>query len=494
MADVIDAVDIVVSCSSTEGVPRTLLEAGAGAVPVVATDVGGVPDVVDDGVTGIICPPGDVRAVEDGIRRLIKDANLRATMGAAARDRIASVFSTDICSRRLIDEYRDLLLGERGASPLKVMHVFQTGGKAYGVERTVLSLLPALTRRGIQVHVVVAAETRWGGMDEHTARQLRECACKVDVIPVTAHLPFGLAKCLRRIVARERPDIVHSHGYKCDIASMLSRSAAAKVATIHGWCSRSVREKLWEWTGVQFEKRMDAVVALSGDYRDRLLRRGVADSRIHVVHAGIDVAALRSGRRDCRGEWGIGRDGVLVVQVGRLSPEKNPQLFVRMAKQVCKRLPQATFVLVGGGPLEGVLSRDVAGSRGRILLAGYVEEIADVFGAADIAVSCSTTEGLPGAVLEAGAMSTPVVATAVGGVPEIIEDGVTGILCPPGDVEELEAGIVRLIEDVELRTNMGAAARQRIAAAFTSNTCAAQLVELYESLHEHAVPVRRGRP
>ena len=116
VADVVDAIDIGANCSATEGIPRTLLEAGAAGVPVVATNVGGVPDALDDGVTGILCPPGDANAIETGLVRLIEDAELRAKMGAAARARVATVFSIETCSQRLIADYETLLADRKAGS------------------------------------------------------------------------------------------------------------------------------------------------------------------------------------------------------------------------------------------------------------------------------------------------------------------------------------------------------------------------------------------
>jgi len=117
-----------------------------------------------------------------------------------------------------------------------------------------------------------------------------------------------------------------------------------------------------------------------------------------------------------------------------------------------------------------------------VTLTGYIEDIGDVFRAADVIVNCSTTEGLPGALLEAGAASRPAVATAVGGVPEIIEDGVTGLLCPSGDTDALTAALERLVQDGPLRETMGAAARARIDSVFGTAACSQRLVEIYKSL------------
>jgi len=363
---------------------------------------------------------------------------------------------------------------------VKVLHVLRTGGNAYGVERAVLAMVPALMRRGSEVRVLVVAETRAGGMTASTAELLGQSGCAFEVLETARRLPFGVARKLRRTCRAEEPDVVHSHGYKCDVALILSRTKAAKVSTIHGWCSRSLKEKLYEWIGVQCQKRMDAVIALCEDYRRRLRRRGTPSDRIHVAPVGVDPAALCSTGRNLRREWGVGPEEVLIAQVGRLSCEKNPQLFVEVARALHPQLPQARFALVGDGPLTAYCQSLVADAGVPVLLPGYVKETGDVHRALDIVVNCSTTEGLPGALLEAGATGRPVVATAVGGVPEIVEDGVTGVLCASGDGRAIASAVARLAGDGELRERMGAAARERVVARFNTDRCSERLIEVYE--------------
>ncbi len=368
---------------------------------------------------------------------------------------------------------------------MKVLHVFATGGEAYGIERTLFSILPALAAEGVDVRVAVVAETRAGGLGERTAAGLRDCRCEYDVIEAKGRLPLGPARRLRQLVREHSPDVVHSHGYKCDLASLLSRAGRPRVSTVHGFCSRTSRERFYEWINVRCLKRMDAVIALCEDYRRRLLCRGVPDDRIRVAHVGVDPDRIPGSGRNFRREWSIGGDEVLVVQVGRLSPEKNPALFIEVAQRLCSIrrggacVAPARFVLVGDGQLMSQLR--AATSDAGVLLAGYVEEVGDVFRAADIAVNCSTTEGLPGALLEAGAMGVPVVATDVGGVAEIVEDGVTGILCPSGDAEAIAAAIGRLVEDGAFRKRAGAAARERIRTTFSVAACARRLLDVYEA-------------
>ena len=109
VGDVMDAVDIIVSCSEREAISRVLLEAGISGIAAVATNVGGVPDVIRDGDTGFLCKPGDVTALTRSVNRLLTDGALRRNMGAHARDFVSNKFSISTCTERLIDAYREVL-------------------------------------------------------------------------------------------------------------------------------------------------------------------------------------------------------------------------------------------------------------------------------------------------------------------------------------------------------------------------------------------------
>ena len=365
---------------------------------------------------------------------------------------------------------------------MKVLHVLRCSESAYGVERTVLSILPGLVERGCGVHVLVVVETRVGGLSGRLLDALRQAGCGVELVETARRVPFGVARRIRALCEQDGIDVIHSHGYKCNVASLLSRRSARRVATVHGWCSRSRRERFYEWIDVQCLKRMDCVVALCEAYRGRLEQRGVLADRIRVAHAGVDPDTLPASGRDYRAAWGIGPDDVLVAQVGRLSPEKNPLLLIRVAERLCERRPGVRFVLVGEGKMRDRLEAEPAVRDGRVRLAGYASDVGDVFRATDVVVNCSTTEGLPGALLEAGATGTPAVATGVGGAAEIVDDGATGFVCPSGDADAIAAAVERLATDPDLRNRMGAAARERVAAVFGTGAAAARLIEIYDEL------------
>jgi glycosyltransferase involved in cell wall biosynthesis len=370
---------------------------------------------------------------------------------------------------------------------VKVIHPFRTGAAGYGLERNILCTLPGLVEQGVETVALVVTEPRSGAPSDQFIERLRRRGVRVVRVETRRRLPVGLARRMSAVFAKERPEVIHSHDYKCDLAMLWSRTGrAARMTTVHGWCSRAAKERFYEWVQVQCCKRMDAVVVFCEDYRRRLTGRGVPRRLVRVAPVGLDPRVIPREDVDLRSRWGVGPEHVLVAQLGRLSREKRPDLFVELATRLSDRYPAARFVLVGDGELRDALERQIEdfGKGDVIRLAGYVLGMGDVLGAIDVAVNCSTTEAIPRTILEAGWAGVPVVATAVGGVPDAVETGVTGLLCPPGDAEALAGAVARLIEDPDLRQAMGAAARERVGTVFSIDACSQRLVELYETLPE----------
>ena len=365
------------------------------------------------------------------------------------------------------------------------MHLFRTGAAGYGLERNILCTLPGLVEQGIEVVGVGVTEGHRSPAAPDFVKHLEDSNVRWITIESHSRLPFGLARRLSRVVSAEKPDVIHSHGYKCDVGMLLAETGdAVRMTTVHGWLSRSVRERFYEWINVQTCKRMDRVIVFCEDYRRRLLSGRVPDKIIRVIPVGLDRRVVPSAGIDFRQKWGVPEDGLLIAQIGRLSMEKHPDIFVDVACRLADKFPHARFVLVGDGVMRGRLEQVVesAGKSDVIRFVGYVREVADVVDAVDIAVNCSATEGIPRTLLEAGAGGVPTVATDVGGVPDALDNGVTGILCPSGDARAIETGLVRLIEDAELRAKMGAAARERVATVFSVETCPLRLIADYETL------------
>jgi glycosyltransferase involved in cell wall biosynthesis len=293
-------------------------------------------------------------------------------------------------------------------------------------------------------------------------------------------------------------DVLLCHGYK---ANLLGRPAARRagvpaVAVSRGWTGETRRVRLYEWLDRRHLRLMDHVVCVS-DGQAAKVRRWcrVPESRLTVIRNSARLAAFEH-RDPAAGERLralFGRDtGVshVVLAAGRLSPEKGFGVLLDAAAAFLRDHPGAGLALFGEGALRPDLERQVRrlGLAGRVVLPGFRTDLDALVAAADVVVLSSFTEGLPNVALEASAAGVPVVATAVGGNPEVVADGETGFLVPPGDPALLAARVGELVGDPDLRSRLGAAGRGRMREHFTFAAQAAAYLKLLDGL----AATRRG--
>jgi glycosyltransferase involved in cell wall biosynthesis len=285
-------------------------------------------------------------------------------------------------------------------------------------------------------------------------------------------------------------DVLLCHGYK---AHLLGRVAARRVgvsavAVSRGWTGETRRVKFYEWLDRRHLRHMDHVVCVSEGQAAKVRRWcRVPAARLSVIHNSARLAAFAARDPASRGRLlsffppGVDR---VVLAAGRLSPEKGYGVLVEAAAKICTADPAAGVVVFGEGALAPKLERRVAelGLSGRVVLPGFRTDLDSLIGAADVVVLPSFTEGLPNVALEASAAGVPVVATAVGGTPEVVADGSTGFLVPSGDPAALAANVWELLRDPALRTRMGTAGRERMRTRFTFEAQAAAYLKLLHSL------------
>jgi glycosyltransferase involved in cell wall biosynthesis len=229
----------------------------------------------------------------------------------------------------------------------------------------------------------------------------------------------------------------------------------------------------------------DRFVVGAGDNREAFAREiGIARSKIEIIHTGIELERFRpgEGRAELRARWGIDDDTIVVATHSRLADErKGVAYFLQMAAQLSARLasrdPRVLFVVSGDGVLRPGLEEQAArlGVTDRVRFVGWQPDAARVFAAIDVFVMPSTFEGGPTTVLEAMAMARPVIASNVGMVPEVIADGTSGLIVPPGDPDAIAAALTRLLADDSLRASLGERAREHAVAHFSIDN----MVEAY---------------
>jgi glycosyltransferase involved in cell wall biosynthesis len=253
----------------------------------------------------------------------------------------------------------------------------------------------------------------------------------------------------------------------------------------------------------------DCVLVNADSIKEWLVSDGYDRSKIAVIRNGIDLDRFDGVRRsDLRAEFGIPPGVPVITMLSRLNPQKGVEDFVDAAAIVAWQFPDARFLIVGEGELSRVTrSEDQAyrrklinrgirlGLRDRLILTGYRADVPALLADTTISVLPSHSEGLSNSILESMAAGVPVVATRVGGTPEAIEHGVTGLLAPPNDPQELATWIGRLLFDRDLASKIGAAGRQSVRDRFGMDRMVHATEQLYLDLlvHKAAAPGWRGR-
>jgi glycosyltransferase involved in cell wall biosynthesis len=284
------------------------------------------------------------------------------------------------------------------------------------------------------------------------------------------------------------------HGYK---ANLLGRWAARRagipaVAVSRGWTWESWRVRLYEWLDRRHLRFMDHVVCVSQGQAARVRRWcGVPPERISVIYNSarwesfscVDRAAARAYLRELFPS--DRQPSYLVIGAGRLSPEKGfAVLIAATEKLVQDGMKDIGVVIFGDGRLRAALQEQIrrSGLTGYVVLAGFRTDLDQLLPGADVVVLPSFTEGMPNVALEASAAGAPVVATAVGGTPEVIADGETGYLVAPGDATAIAQRVRVLLQNAPLRDQMGSMARQRMQERFSFAAQAQAYQRLLERL------------
>lgn len=289
--------------------------------------------------------------------------------------------------------------------------------------------------------------------------------------------------------------IVHTH---CSKAGILGRIAARMagvpiiVHTIHAWGFHdhmsSVERFLYITIERIVEKITDRLIAVSTLNIETGIDAGISTrEKYTVIHSGIDIDLYRNVSIDVtkkKEELGIDSKALVIGTVGRLSPQKAPQDFVKAAAVVLREIPNAVFLYVGDGPLRNEVEELIheLGISENIILAGLRTDVPELLAVMEIFVLSSLWEGLPRVFLEAMSAGLPIVATNVDGASQAIKDGQNGFLIPPGDYIALARKILKLAGDPQLIEEMGKTSQQLMHSNFSVYTMVDQIQNLYEDL------------
>ena len=358
---------------------------------------------------------------------------------------------------------------------LKVLHV-ECGAKLRGGPRQVLYLMEGLKRRGHESVLLCYEHSPMRREAERMGFRTLPCPAWCMVGPFLAAFVFLATR-------RERPDVVHLHSRRgADTWGALgARLAHARAVVLSRRVTYRIRPRFW--ARLRFRLLYDGVVAVSEAVRDALIRSGVPEGMVTVVRSALDLSRFERlpSRGEARRALGLPEGAPVCVTVGALERRKGQALLLKAAAMVRERVPDAVFLLVGDGPKAAELREEAErmGLSGSVRFLGWRDDVPRILSAADLLVHPALREGIPGAAMEAGAAGLPAVAFEVGGVPEVVEHGRTGLLVPPGDVEGLARAVVSLLTDGRRREEMGRAARERVEREFSAERMVEGNIEVY---------------
>lgn len=323
----------------------------------------------------------------------------------------------------------------------------------------------------------------------------KSCILDLTIRELKAKNSFD-PKVIKDLCSIIRADDIHilcAHGYKSNIIGRLATwiTGIPYIAISRGWTAENTKIRLYEKLDKLFLHFADHVVAVSHGQREKILSLGVSPEKVSVIHNAINLAEIPDGTpRFIRQQLGVPDDAIIVASAGRLSPEKNYAGMIEAACEVVKHNPSIYFVIFGEGFLRPELEAKInsAGLNRRFLLPGFRTDLQQVLSEIDIFMLPSFTEGLPNVILEAFAACKPVVATMVGGTPEVVQDGVSGFLARPEEYNVLSQHILTLANDAKLRQKMGEAGFQYVHEKFGFE----KQTSLYEQLYQK-ISASQGR-
>ena len=356
---------------------------------------------------------------------------------------------------------------------LRVLEVIPTLRRA-GAERMVVSLARHLDRARFEVQVAALYDRTPGDFEDELDVPVRRLAKRRGPDP-------RMIPRLARVLREFRPGVVHTHSYvlRYTLPAAWLAGRAAMVHTIHNLAGREV-----DWIGRAIHahafRRRVAAVAVAEEVA-RSFRALYGRDPAATIPNGVDTAAYY--RPEARAAWrcthGFAPEDVLILSAARLEPQKNPLGLI----DAFAHAEGARLLIAGEGSLLRAARAHAAerGLSGCVYFLGVRSDMPELLSAADVFALASEWEGNPLSVMEAMAAGLPVAAPAVGGVPELVEDGVTGLLAPPGDSAALGAALAALVGDASRRARMGQAARAR-ARRFDVRAMAAAYGDLFERL------------
>ncbi len=485
----IDLLDIVVLASIAEGLPFSVVEAQLREKPVVATAVGGISEIIENGKTGLLVPPSDHESLTKAVFDLIANEDKAKKIGLNGRKTVLDKFSFYAHGHSIAKLFSSLTRINNERRILFFESSSGYGGSASALVNLINNLnrqkyLPvvAYTNAGTQLKMI--KEFRLIKIDGYVEpERMSSIQYALDFILIL--LPEALKLFL--IIKKGNIKILHNNtNVLLGIPAIISAKLAGIPIVCHVRETREItkREKY-------FAKLVDKFVVLNKVALE-IYKQHVPERKISLIYDGVNMNASKVTNRKNNLKRDFNLNGSPVVGlIGRIVEGKGQGEFIRVAQEVTKIKPEVKFLIVGeakGGTnnyyrkINDLVKKEKLVNN--VIFTGWRTDIREVISELDIVILASTTfpEGLPNVVIEASALGKPVVVTDIPGPPEIIEDGKTGFIVPPADIKAMSDKIIYLLNNPDIAKKMGEAGRKRCEEVFNIKNTVRQIENIYEEL------------
>jgi L-malate glycosyltransferase len=374
---------------------------------------------------------------------------------------------------------------EREVTPrVTVIHLIHT--MAYGgVETALINWLRRIDRSRFHVHLVCFANP--GGTEAPFVEAAQRAGLEVDKIKWSRRKPvLRAARELARIARRHRADVIHSHNWYADFvcAAAAWMVDVKTITTLYVWFDYDWKRNILQWLDQHVVRNFDRITAHCEATREATLARGIAPERVQTLICGFEthpVALERAVRQQRREDLGAAQDEVVLLNVARFYPEKAHGFLLRCFARIRASAPRTKLWIAGIGPLEQEIRAQASalGLDDCVRFLGFVTELPELLALADIQVHPAEIEGVPLAVCEGMAAGLPIVASEVGGLPEVIQNGQRGLLVPRGDQEAFVRAVLGLIADVPLQRRLGSNAQRFITEDYSLQAAVRRVEDTY---------------
>jgi len=319
-------------------------------------------------------------------------------------------------------------------------------------------------------------------------REIEKLGIPFEKLPQSSIVDPAPIKTVSSLIRNKHFNIMQSHGYKSAFIAFFARYFVKVpwVAFLHGHTTENLKVRLYHALEFKLVKHADRIITVSQEMRDRLVSRGLPAEKTIAIQNSFDPEQFAAffAEENLREKFGIASDEKLIGVIGRFSSEKGVDVFLKALKLLTQADKQVKAILIGEGPMENELRNYCLTQQisDRVIFAGYQQNIAEFYPILDLMVLPSRSEGLPNVALEALYFGVPVVATDVGGTSEVIINGKTGLLVPSEAVELMQAAILKLLTDTELRHHVIEQGKQHLVTNFSPQSRVQKIERIYSEL------------